>query len=390
MPPKKAKGKKTSKKKELSSRPGSGSPQPTREYTFNGKRGDEAIKEFEKAALAVREKLKRKQENGYVVLRVRQVDFEHHDFLITLPKTSTIYRLQSEIASQQHGGAVFAADVVIYKTAPSEEEVKGLDLAKVAESPLDNDEKAPSSPTLLCSDPYARLCDVFQDVENFAMTEPSAKSSLPDTSPIVELKPNAGVFSAIGGESTVIMPPTTITFVHDLPNVAPQTPQVPGLGGILKKPLKTDTPSPLVGGKYVSIFYDILPYIAPRGASQVLATRRTLSATGKEQSRGFQLARAYSASVATRAQISRRIDSLPYTATSATSALNYSIPPIPGGLDRACSILMLEREREKKERGLPVGKDTILKMPPGRGMEVGNKRGWSTNVSRVSLHGKLR
>ncbi|KAJ1329975.1 hypothetical protein BSLG_009867 [Batrachochytrium salamandrivorans] len=69
---------------------------------------------FASAAFEAREKIDLEQKDMHVCLRIRQLDWEYHDFFITLPKNSTIYRLQHEIAAAQHLSAVSPEDIVIY------------------------------------------------------------------------------------------------------------------------------------------------------------------------------------------------------------------------------------------------------------------------------------
>ncbi|KAJ3065008.1 hypothetical protein HDU98_011597 [Podochytrium sp. JEL0797] len=90
-------------------------PISTGPFTFDGKTGPEAQIAFEMQASAIRERLKFDKENTFVCLRVRQVEIEAHDFYVTLPKTSTLHRVQREIAKRQHLGAVTPSEIAIYK-----------------------------------------------------------------------------------------------------------------------------------------------------------------------------------------------------------------------------------------------------------------------------------
>ncbi|KAJ3209809.1 hypothetical protein HDU67_005893 [Dinochytrium kinnereticum] len=391
MPPKKAKGKKKAPRSD-SALSSSSVPQASQEYTFNGKRGDEAYKAFEEAAATIRETLKQKEENSFVVLRVRQVDFEYHDFLITLPKSATIYRLQTEIANQQHGAAVFPADVVVYKSLPISEDPNGSNDTSKGSDPVPETETDQTTGSVLCQDPYAKLTDVFPDVESFSMSDSS------QTPTNQGLKPSNGPLTTEDG--IVIQPRSAITFVHDLPNLTPQAPQASTMGmsaGILKRPpvnpllnsrdkSNTDSsPSPLIGGRYVSVYYDILPYISPPITTLLQSRRGT---TKQEGSRTSQLARVYAASVIGRNMISSRIDSLPYPDHSRISSGGYLVPPIIGGLDRSCPVLMLEKERSSG--GVTPFRKFQLGGAPERGGEamkdkkVGTE-GWGSRRPSIPL-----
>ncbi|KAI9345340.1 hypothetical protein BDR26DRAFT_1005677 [Obelidium mucronatum] len=89
-------------------------------FRFNGKVGEEAQLEYDAQAVSIREKAKYKQlaferENTHVCFRVRQIEIDPHDFYVTLPKESTLSRLQIEIAKRQHLGSVIPSDIAIYR-----------------------------------------------------------------------------------------------------------------------------------------------------------------------------------------------------------------------------------------------------------------------------------
>ncbi|KAJ3251156.1 hypothetical protein HK104_007387, partial [Borealophlyctis nickersoniae] len=73
---------------------------------------------FAKRAASVRETIRSASVDVIVTLRVRQVDWDYHDFYVSLPKRSTVFTLQCIIAGAQHLGAVLPDDVVIYRTPP--------------------------------------------------------------------------------------------------------------------------------------------------------------------------------------------------------------------------------------------------------------------------------
>ncbi|KAJ8327079.1 hypothetical protein QVD99_005053 [Batrachochytrium dendrobatidis] len=87
---------------------------------------------FSNIAIQAREAIQHKQFDLYVCLRIRQVDWEFHDFFITLPKNTTIYRLQHEIAKVQHLSAINPEDIMIYRSHP------GTDMAEKAQASSDN------------------------------------------------------------------------------------------------------------------------------------------------------------------------------------------------------------------------------------------------------------
>ncbi|KAI8930078.1 hypothetical protein BC831DRAFT_441245 [Entophlyctis helioformis] len=87
--------------------------------SWPGKVSDEAL--FASLAQEARQAIETTHalDQQFVTLRVRQVDWDFHDLFITLPKTATVYRLQSEIAKVQHLASVYPCDVVVYKEPPT-------------------------------------------------------------------------------------------------------------------------------------------------------------------------------------------------------------------------------------------------------------------------------
>lgn len=63
--------------------------------------------------------IKTRMERPHLTLRFRQVDWEFHDFYLTIPRDTSIYQLQLEIAKYQHGDAVFPNDILLYKPISS-------------------------------------------------------------------------------------------------------------------------------------------------------------------------------------------------------------------------------------------------------------------------------
>ncbi|KAL2911839.1 hypothetical protein HK105_208689 [Polyrhizophydium stewartii] len=113
---KKGGGKRKGKKKNAGDLPGQKfEPMP---LTWPGKVSDENL--FSSMAREVRAELEAQQQDRHVCLRVRQLDWDFHDFFITLPKSATIYRLQHEIAKAQHLLSVSPEDVIIYRKSPYE------------------------------------------------------------------------------------------------------------------------------------------------------------------------------------------------------------------------------------------------------------------------------
>ncbi|KAJ3269727.1 hypothetical protein HDV01_001069 [Terramyces sp. JEL0728] len=59
--------------------------------------------------------IKMASENPLITLRIQQLGFPQHDFILTLSKTAKILHLQNEIARIQHDNAVVPSDILIFK-----------------------------------------------------------------------------------------------------------------------------------------------------------------------------------------------------------------------------------------------------------------------------------
>ncbi|KAJ3035973.1 hypothetical protein HDV00_003267 [Rhizophlyctis rosea] len=111
MPPKKA-GKKKKSSKTKASTADLTSNAAHLQPTWPGALDPEA---FAARAAQLQSALQNAAATSIVTLRVRQLDWEYHDFLVSLPKTARVYELMRIIAQVQHGGAVKAEDVGIWR-----------------------------------------------------------------------------------------------------------------------------------------------------------------------------------------------------------------------------------------------------------------------------------
>lgn len=70
---------------------------------------------FKEFAKSIRKEINEKNEHPLITLRIQQVGFIHHDFIVTLSKNATIFHLQNEICRIQHGNSVLPSDILIFK-----------------------------------------------------------------------------------------------------------------------------------------------------------------------------------------------------------------------------------------------------------------------------------
>ncbi|KAJ3047134.1 hypothetical protein HK097_000208 [Rhizophlyctis rosea] len=121
MPPKKA------KKKSLKSKASTATSHPDLAPAFPTWPNSLNPEVFAARAIELRTALQQAERTALVTLRVRQQDWEYHDFLVTLPKTASVYMLMRIIASVQHGGAVAAEDVGVFVGRPDGEDGQDRD-----------------------------------------------------------------------------------------------------------------------------------------------------------------------------------------------------------------------------------------------------------------------
>ncbi|KAJ3173348.1 hypothetical protein HK101_011065 [Irineochytrium annulatum] len=282
-------------------------PPPLPEYTFAGRTGDEARQAFAEAAAVLRAKLSDAVEHTHVILRVRQVAFDQHDFLLKLPKTAAVGRLQAEIAARQHCGAVTPQDVIVFRTLPDLETYPagpvatavGGNESKDASNVVGDVVAAPAVSNRL--EPLSRLMDCIPEVGPFntptdvssAAAQPLRQSTADDATPSPPSTPPIPV------EKPSPYLGSIITFVHDIPaaqtpgygqhnpaNAPPQrkmtvtgSSNLPtrsfsiasvrdpdGSNSAPSAPTSGAPPAPNassqlpLAGNYVSVYYDILPY----------------------------------------------------------------------------------------------------------------------------------
>ncbi|KAJ3318618.1 hypothetical protein HDV06_007143 [Boothiomyces sp. JEL0866] len=128
-------------------------PMPSR---WPGKISNEDL--FNEFAQTVRKEISEKSENPLITLRVQQLGFIHHDFILTLTKNATIFHLQNEIARIQHDNAVLPSDILIFKhkvQTPSE------NLKTMAQ----DEYSIGISKESICTDPNQTLLFYFPQIE---------------------------------------------------------------------------------------------------------------------------------------------------------------------------------------------------------------------------------
>ncbi|KAI8898749.1 hypothetical protein BC833DRAFT_564671 [Globomyces pollinis-pini] len=188
---------------------------------------------FSEFSIGIRNEIHRQNQNPLVTLRVIQLDFKHHDFIITIPKSSTIFRVQCEIARIQHDGSVNQKDVIIFLQEPRTpatliKEKKGENKEESIFSEDINSD--PSSLSIgipeseVCTDILRPLTYYFPEIKSFQLPPSYEKTTIP-------------------------------TFLHQIPFTKLTTENQSQFRQI-KAASGFDYPTPSY-----PIFYDILPYI---------------------------------------------------------------------------------------------------------------------------------
>nr|KAJ3419770.1 hypothetical protein HK105_006529 [Polyrhizophydium stewartii] len=192
---KKGGGKRKGKKKNAGDLPGQKfEPMP---LTWPGKVSDENL--FSSMAREVRAELEAQQQDRHVCLRVRQLDWDFHDFFITLPKSATIYRLQHEIAKAQHllsHDAGHAAN----PASSRERKAESLEdaLADEAGGAMMHASRFEAL-NITCDDPRSTLSSCFAEVAKFVL-DTRAKPESPEPHGSDDADEPAP--SAAGGDNT--------------------------------------------------------------------------------------------------------------------------------------------------------------------------------------------
>jgi hypothetical protein len=194
---------------------------------------------FEELAKKVRFECQSKNESQLVTLRIQQLGVNNlHDFTITLPKKSTIYRVQSEIAKIQHQHSVFPKDVIIFRKkeliGPAERLLYQRNINSVDDLPHSVDKLSIGIHNdLVCDDESKTLIDYFPDIITFKTMPGTEANTIPcflhDSKRVLEsLNQRMRLYSLENTE-------------YNYPNTKEETPK---------------------GYSYPSftIFYDILPY----------------------------------------------------------------------------------------------------------------------------------
>jgi hypothetical protein len=204
---------------------------------------------FAEFAQKVRLEMEAKNEHPLVTLRIMQLGFkEFHDFLITVPKSTTIFRIQNEIAKIQHNGSIYPKDVIIFKKEldhPSQRLQKKRDKQDVGEGPTHSEDKLSIGihNDYVCDDDKKTLKEFFPEIETFK-TSPHATLS---TQPIF--------LHRLQQDRPFI--PSKAKRIYDFEQVEESiehaTAEIPPPKGHQKKPADYDIP-------YFPIFYDVLPY----------------------------------------------------------------------------------------------------------------------------------
>ncbi|KAJ3078069.1 hypothetical protein HK102_004758, partial [Quaeritorhiza haematococci] len=161
--------------------------------------------------------IRAQQKESSVTLRVKQRDWEFHDFLITLPKRATIYRLMCEIAHWQHNDAVEPLDIVIYHTPTADQtgsSGKDADETRPTKPPDDAEASPLESEGKICTDVYATLIDCFPELAKIGESEPIPTA--PEEGKAVS-NPKAPIYAWLEKPPQPASPPSTnVTFMHDI------------------------------------------------------------------------------------------------------------------------------------------------------------------------------
>lgn len=178
-------------------------PPPIVHKTWPGK--IESDEEFARKAEEIKLKNRQTIENELVTLRIRQFDWNFHDFYIVVPKSSTIYSLQCRIASNQHDNSVLAEDIILFHAKPQnrymvKKEGKGM---LCEESDEDEDASLTIDDTsdlinFICQDPHATISEALPKVLSFKMPQKPSnpisdnleQSPIPINGPFPVGKPN--------------------------------------------------------------------------------------------------------------------------------------------------------------------------------------------------------
>ncbi|KAJ3211576.1 hypothetical protein HK099_007966 [Clydaea vesicula] len=126
--------------------------------------------------------LKNRIENPLVDLRVRQVDWEFHDFFLTISRNATVVQLQYEIANAQHDGAVLPSDILLYKPyieEPLKEDEESPEIVigetgeevKKSRPPSASSNPGKSNLGPLCTDPLQEVWKFLGDYDPLFETE---------------------------------------------------------------------------------------------------------------------------------------------------------------------------------------------------------------------------
>jgi hypothetical protein len=204
---------------------------------------------FAEFAQKVRLEIEAKNENPLVTLRIMQLGFKDiHDFLITVPKSTTIFRIQNEIAKIQHNGSIYPKDVIIFKKEldhPAQRLQKKRDKQDVGEGPSHSEDKLSIGihNDYICDDEKKTLQDFFPEIQTFKTSSSTTLSTEP-------------IFLHRLQQDRQFVPPKAKR-IYDFDQVAETiehaTVELPLSKGHQKKPADYDIP-------YFPIFYDVLPY----------------------------------------------------------------------------------------------------------------------------------
>ncbi|KAJ3189510.1 hypothetical protein HDU85_003141 [Gaertneriomyces sp. JEL0708] len=123
---------------------------------------------FDGVASTLRTALRTQSENHLVLLRVRQVDWQHSDVYVLCEKEWPIARLMRDvIATQMHGGAVDGTDVVVFLPLAESKPLSEANISVIREE-SDEDIQASSNgrPSVSTSRPSSALKENLYAQEN--------------------------------------------------------------------------------------------------------------------------------------------------------------------------------------------------------------------------------